>query len=46
MCVCVFHSLVKINFSFCLKEDEDRRKYIEAMKDEEAKKPIKSKNEL
>ncbi|CAF93956.1 unnamed protein product [Tetraodon nigroviridis] len=29
-----------------VQEDEDRRKYIEAMKDEDAKEPVKSKDEL
>ena len=40
-------SLRKIDlFSFWLQEDEDRRKYIEALKAEEANNPKKDKDEL
>lgn len=42
-----FLALLKINFFLlCLQEDEDRRKYIEDMKAEEAKKANKTKDEL
>lgn len=55
MCVCecvslrtaFLNSFLKINFLLlCLQEDEDRSKYAEAMKAEEAKKGSQSKNEL
>lgn len=48
-CVCAaFFSpfVIKINFPLCLQEDEDRRKYIEAIKAEEAQKANESKDEL
>lgn len=47
VCVLPFSTFViKINFLLCPQEDEDRRKYIEAMKAEEAKKANESKDEL
>lgn len=51
MCLClldaIFVSLLKINFFLSrLQEDEERRKYIEAAKAEDAKKANATKDEL
>lgn len=49
-CLCLraaFFFQLKIYFSpLCIQEDEDRRKYTEAMKAEEAKKANNTKDEL
>lgn len=45
-CVCVCAFFGKVSFPFCLQEDKDRRTYIKAIKDDEAKKADKSKDEL
>lgn len=49
LCVCVKELYLKLKINFfplCCQEDEDRRKYIEAIKAEEAKKANKTKDEL